>query len=406
MAKRNNKAILLINLMGNFDGGAQKRYSALYNKLVEQGEGEYYLIINDILFENLYKNSILRTKKNVLILKFPSIVKTAKAKASGSGESTITVSQKKKNPIKGLLGSFKTFIKMVYLWIIFSFQLRKLILKNKIGLVYSVYTGGMWAWPLKNIFNFYLIHSFNNSAFNTVHKKTLKFFDSEYWVLKHADKIDFLSTGLIKETEKIIGTIDKKRIVVTPNSFITYDNYFARLPKDNTVVFLARMNSTKNPLLFLESLLVLSKRFPEFSGIDFYLIGDGTERNNIKNFIKKHRFKNVHFLGSISKPWEYLQKSKIFISIQQKENYPSQSLLEAMACENAIIASDVGETRLLVTEDEGVLVKLDADAIADAIIKLITTPELMESLGKKGRIKATSNHTIDKFAEYFIDITS
>ena len=111
-------------------------------------------------------------------------------------------------------------------------------------------------------------------------------------------------------------------------------------------------------------------------------------------------------MGSISTPWEYLQKSKIFISIQQKENYPSQSLLEAMACENAIIASDVGETRLLVTENEGILVKLDAEEIADAIIKLITNTKLIERLGKNGRIKATSNHTLEKFTEYFINITS
>ena len=395
---RKNKAILMINLMGNFDGGAQKRYSALYNRLIEQNE-DYFLLINDKLYENLYENNILKTNKNILLLKFPAIIKTARAKAA-SDDNNLVKLKKKKNAVKSLLGSLKTFFKMFFLWVIFSFQFRNYVRKYAINTIYSVYTGGIWAWPLKNIFNFYLIHSFMNSAFNTVHKNVLKFFDSEYWVLKHCDKIDFLSKGLIKETERIIGHINKKRILVTPNSFITYKNYYASFPKDNAIVFLARMNSTKNPILFLESLLVLSNRFPDFSTMKFYLIGDGTEKSNIKKFIQENNFKNVHFMGSISTPWEYLQKSKIFISIQQKENYPSQSLLEAMACENAIIASDVGETRLLVTENEGILVKLDAEEIADAIIKLI------ERLGKNGRIKATSNHTLEKFTEYFINITS
>ena len=77
-----------------------------------------------------------------------------------------------------------------------------------------------------------------------------------------------------------------------------------------------------------------------------------------------------------------------------------------MACENAIIASDVGETRLLVTENEGILVGLNPQEIAEAIFKLFSTEGLIKRLGSNSRKKVLENHTVEKFAEYFYSITN
>jgi len=221
----------------------------------------------------------------------------------------------------------------------------------------------------------------------------------------YCDKIDFLSKGIVADLKKVMGAIPVDKISITPNSFIDYHNYYPQYPKDNAVVFMSRLTAIKNPMLFLEAISLLSKRNRSFSTIEFYILGDGPLVKEIVDFIRANDLPNVHFEGMIYEPWKYLQKSKIFISIQSENNYPSQSLLEAMACENAIIASDVGETRLLVTENEGILVKLNAEAIADAIDKLFTTSGLIEKLGKNARQKVLKEHTIEKFAEYFYLIT-
>jgi glycosyltransferase involved in cell wall biosynthesis len=76
-----------------------------------------------------------------------------------------------------------------------------------------------------------------------------------------------------------------------------------------------------------------------------------------------------------------------------------------MACENAIIASDVGETRLLVTENEGILVQLDAESIAEAINKLFSANGLIEKLGTNARRKVMQEQSVEKFAPYFYSIT-
>ena len=93
-------------------------------------------------------------------------------------------------------------------------------------------------------------------------------------------------------------------------------------------------------------------------------------------------------------------------SIQSDNNYPSQSLIEAMACENAIIASDVGETRRLVDSEVGILVPLSAISIANAIISLLDDPIECALKGKKARIKVLNEHTLEKFVEYFKGITN
>jgi glycosyltransferase involved in cell wall biosynthesis len=59
---------------------------------------------------------------------------------------------------------------------------------------------------------------------------------------------------------------------------------------------------------------------------------------------------------------EVLADAKVFLSLQQWDNYPSQSLLEAMLCGCCVVATDVGDTRLLVNAPWGVCLKAAAPA--------------------------------------------
>jgi len=169
-------------------------------------------------------------------------------------------------------------------------------------------------------------------------------------------------------------------------------------------VFLSRLETIKNPFLLLEAIKILNDDFHN-NNIKYYFLGNGSLYKEIKSFVNKNNLNNIFIEGHQFETWKYLKRSKIFISLQQENNYPSQSLLEAMACENAIIASDVGETRKLVSENEGILVNLDAQEIADAINKLIMDPDLIKQLGKNARRKVLKEHTIEKYVEYFYKIT-
>ena len=185
-------------------------------------------------------------------------------------------------------------------------------------------------------------------------KNLLKILSSEYYPLKYANKIDFLSDGVLNKTVERGINIKKKQILISPNSFILYDNFYPSYPKMNWVIFSARMTENKNPQLLLEAISIL--RDQGFTEYDYYFLGEGSLFTGLSIRKEELKLNNVYFEGGVSDPSIYLMKSKIFISIQSDNNYPSQSLLEAMASENAIVASDVGETRRIVTDKEGILI--------------------------------------------------
>jgi glycosyltransferase involved in cell wall biosynthesis len=139
----------------------------------------------------------------------------------------------------------------------------------------------------------------------------------------------------------------------------------------------------------------------ESEKVKFYLLGDGPDFEKAETFKREHNLWNVEMPGFVSYPQEYFKKSKIFVSIQQSNNYPSQSLLEAMACGNAIIASDVGETRKLVDDKVGLLVELNAQALANAFEQVLANQVLQTTMALEARQRVLENHNVEKFLEYF-----
>jgi glycosyltransferase involved in cell wall biosynthesis len=240
-----------------------------------------------------------------------------------------------------------------------------------------------------------------DSGYSSLSKSLYDVFNSENWALKNADLVDFLSYDLCTYITQKIKFKKTTILSVTSNSFIDYTNYFPEYPKQNLIIFLARLEKIKNPILLLEAIELVMDKMADFK---LMIFGEGTLEYSIKNYVQNKRMSNVTFSGKTYKPWEYLRKSKIFISIQENNNYPSQSLLEAMACENAIIASDVGETRMLVSDKEGILVKLDKFSISNAIIYLIEKQAICSELGKNARQKALKDHTMENFVSYFYSL--
>jgi len=104
-----------------------------------------------------------------------------------------------------------------------------------------------------------------------------------------------------------------------------------------------------------------------------------------------------------SQPTEILNQSAIFVSLQAADNYPSQSLLEAMACGNAIIATDVGETWRLVDETNGIRIPPSAHALTNAVVTLLQSAQLAE-YGRVSRQRVLAEHTAERYFEYITSV--
>ncbi len=393
------KAICVINTSGNY-GGAEKRIVSLFSH-VNRERDDFRLIINRSLYDTMVEKEVLTTLNRVLILSIPFDKKSyskSESKKSGSTKSS-------SKSIRKLLGRYKYFLKTVLQWISFSVQLISVLKKNNITVLYTIWQGGIWGRMWYKRLGVKTVYGANSNLVWHLEKNLTKRFDSQYRILRDATHVDFLSSGLVDELRDLMPTVDfSKRHSISPCSFICYKEYYPDYPKEDSVVFMGRLVALKNPILFLEAVKTFNEMYKYPSKIEFIVLGRGPFEAKMRAFIQKQNLSNVFMKGKVSHPERYLRKSKVFITIQQTENYPSQALMEAMACENAVIASDVGETRKLVIDNSGVLVKLNANEIAKALVKLLSDDKARIAVGQNARKRVMEKHSIEIFTNYFLEL--
>ena len=196
------------------------------------------------------------------------------------------------------------------------------------------------------------------------------------------------------------GLVNYGNIFVDPCTFADYSGIHLN-GKENWVVFAGRTSEEKNPFLFLEA----AKKVCQIrEDIRFFLLGRGPLDPEIMKYLEEnrlHRFVTHKFAND---PVEILQKSLVFVSLQKYENYHSQALLEGMACGNAIIATDVGETGLHITDKTGILIKPDSEELKNAINYLLDNRQNAIERGHNARKEVLEKFTIERYSDFILEI--
>ena len=214
-------------------------------------------------------------------------------------------------------------------------------------------------------------------------------------------KIDSLYDYFIKYYPEF-----KHKTFTTPCSF-TDHTHFSPLEKTKTIVFAGRLIDSKQPLLALDAFNLAYKRLETPLKYEWKLIilGNGPLRPFIKKRIDEYKLnKNVLLLHKpdIS---NILNKSTIFVSVQKHENYPSQSLLEAMASGNAIIATDVGDTKKILDDRCALFIHDNSSReLARKLLMLMKNKLLCKKMGEEARKKVLSEHSIYIFIDYLFKL--
>jgi len=154
-------------------------------------------------------------------------------------------------------------------------------------------------------------------------------------------------------------------------------------------------------MLYLEAARQILKEFP---AIKFHLLGEGSLVNEISEYISVHGLKDKINFTFHNNPAEVFKSTSVFVSLQTGTNYPSQSVLEAMACGNAVIASNRGDTPLFINQANGVLVELNVESVVTALKKMIQDPTGTNQLGKQAALFVVQNHTLEKVTEYYTNL--
>ena len=250
-----------------------------------------------------------------------------------------------------------------------------------------------------------VIFSNMDSWFSEVHNDMKKLWYRKYYSFNYAmgnsEFVDFLSPYIIEGVKKRNVKIKEDSIKVAPCSFADYSKCRVGDKSGFEIVFCARLEPDKNPMMFLEAAKILHNKYPE---IRFHLLGEGTLVHEIENYINQNNLQSSVNFRFHKNPAEIFANTSVFVSIQTNTNYPSQSVLEAMACGNAIIASDAGDTSLFINNENGLLIKLSTEELVKAMEYLINNKELTNKLGNNARNFAIKNHTIDKYTNYFLQL--
>jgi glycosyltransferase involved in cell wall biosynthesis len=211
---------------------------------------------------------------------------------------------------------------------------------------------------------------------------------------------DILSERIKAVITAETGVTDDRRLCVSPCSFVDYSRTYVAT-KEPLLAFLGRLDPLKNPLLFVEVVRSVRQVYPRVRAV---MLGDGLLRKDVERQIRRYGLDGVVTVKFHPRPEVILSQALVFISIQSLDNYPSQSLIEAMACGCAVVASDFGETYKLVSDDTGFRVGLDVESISEKVLWLLNHSDVAYQMGLRARKKVMSEHTIERFGSYLEEL--
>lgn len=139
--------------------------------------------------------------------------------------------------------------------------------------------------------------------------------------------------------------------------------------------------------------------------VEFIFLGDGPSRQHLINYTKSSKLPFLFsFPGWVhgQEKLDYLANADIFILASHSEGLPN-SLMEAMLCGIASIATDVGSVSdLIINGETGILIeKKNIRQLTQGIQDLILNENLRNSYSSEGRKRILSNHSLDVATELF-----
>jgi len=210
-----------------------------------------------------------------------------------------------------------------------------------------------------------------------------------------------------KEIDRELGALGispQKRIFIPngvnihhfmPVSAAHKKNLRAKLHLKNELpvaVYAGRLQPEKQ----VDHLLRIWDRFDEKVRPQLLIIGTGSSDSELRAMSSS----GVRFVGQVEDVAPYLQAADIFVLPSATEGL-SNSLLEAMSCGLAVIATAVGGNRdLIKNNDNGILVQPNnVSALQHALTLILENPEMLKRLGQRAREHVLTNYSLDSTAE-------
>ncbi len=145
----------------------------------------------------------------------------------------------------------------------------------------------------------------------------------------------------------------------------------------------ANFYKSKGLDILIESINILNLKQSR-KNYQFFIIGDGPEKKNVKELIKKYNLEEyVSLIGSLKDASRYLQAFDVFVLSSRKEGLP-YTILEAITAKIPIIATDVGGIpEIIENEKTGFVSPASPELISNNLSKFIYNKNLLNKIDEK-----------------------
>jgi glycosyltransferase involved in cell wall biosynthesis len=160
------------------------------------------------------------------------------------------------------------------------------------------------------------------------------------------------------------------------------------------LVIVAAIHPIKNHLRLLKTF----QKLVALHKIKLWVVGDGPDRDKIDKFIMNNNLTDhVELFGFRNHPEVFLNQAHIFCLTSDSEQMP-MTVLEAMAAGLPVMATDVGDIKYMVSEDnkEFIVAPNNEGLFMLQLEKLIINSEICGRIGKKNREKCAAHFSIEK----------
>ncbi|MCK9616776.1 MAG: glycosyltransferase family 4 protein [Lentimicrobiaceae bacterium] len=200
-------------------------------------------------------------------------------------------------------------------------------------------------------------------------------------ILCVSDKIREITGKDIRNKKKLVtiySGIDLQRFAKANSHGILRKQY--QLTEKNLLIGnVSAIAPHKDYYTFVDTAELLSQINPDFR---FFIIGDGPEKENIRNYICKKGLENrIILTGFLSNIPEILPELDVFLITSETEGLGT-TLLDAFACRVPVVATAAGGIPEIVRDRvTGLLAPVKApEKLASAVLTLLNEPQLKENL--------------------------
>jgi glycosyltransferase involved in cell wall biosynthesis len=235
-------------------------------------------------------------------------------------------------------------------------------------------------------------HAYDSVAWKLLHRWTHLYVDQITFVSQQAADVHVRAYG----AKTIPHTVLEFGVDVPPRR----NRPFAA---DRPVRFgcVGRLVEVKGQSILIEALARLRSTVP----CELHLFGDGPDREKLEALGKQVAPGKVHFHGTVLDRGEIYRDLDLLVVASRMEGL-SLAIMEAMAHEIAVLATDVGGNSRLIAEGRtGLLLPYgDASALAQALDRLLDDPALRARLAASGRALIESSFSLEKSAARLLPV--